>query len=58
MRCGIAEVRNQIWGILHPISHLAYEKWEVGWKREFSFLKPYPQECPKDKNYMATLDVN
>ena len=37
-------MRNQIWENLHPISHLASEKWEVGSKREFSFLKPYPQE--------------
>ena len=35
-------MRNQIWENLHPISHLASEKWEVGPKREFSSLKVYP----------------
>ena len=43
VRSGISEVRNQTWGNFHPISHLAYEKWEVGWKQEFSFLKVYPK---------------
>ena len=28
---------------LHPISHMASEKWEVGLKREFPFLK-YPTQ--------------
>ena len=28
---------------LHPISHMASEKWEVGLKREFPFLKYLPQ---------------
>ena len=37
-------MRNQIWENLHPISHLASEKWEVGPKREFSSLKVYPQD--------------
>ena len=45
MRCGISEVRNQIWENLHPISHLVDEKCEVGSKREFSFLKPYPPDA-------------
>ena len=29
---------------LHHISHMASENWEVGLKREFPFLKVYPQE--------------
>ena len=28
---------------LHPISHMASEKWEVGLKREFLYLK-YPTQ--------------
>ena len=28
---------------LHPISHMAFEKWEAGLKREFPFLKYLPQ---------------
>ena len=29
---------------LHPISHMASEKWEVGLKREFPFLRYLPQD--------------
>ena len=33
---------------LHPISHMASEKWEVGLKREFPFLK-YPTKVVKGR---------
>ena len=29
----------------HHTSHMASEKWEVGLKREFPFLKYLPQTC-------------
>ena len=32
---------------LHPISHMASEKWEVGLKREFPFLKYRPLAMPR-----------
>ena len=34
---------------LHPISHMASEKWEVRLKREFPFLKYLPLDCAKLK---------
>ena len=33
---------------LHPISHMASEKWEVGLKREFPFLKYLPLDWLRD----------
>ena len=33
------------WECLHPTSHMASEKLEVGLKREFPFLKYLPQDC-------------
>ena len=40
---------------LHPISHMASEKWEVGHKREFPFLKYPPLKSqPYDVKYPSS----
>ena len=44
MGSGKSEVRNGKVGKLFSISHMASEKWEVGLKGEFPFLKYPPLE--------------
>ena len=45
MRNGNLEVRNGNQENLHPISHMVFEKWEMGLKWESPFLKYPPQVC-------------
>ena len=40
---------------LHPISHMASEKWAVGLKREFPFLKYLPQDGPEVLGKIVSL---
>ena len=53
MRNGKLEVRNWNQENLHPTSHMASEKWEMGLKWESPFLKYPPPYC----DHFITNDV-